>query len=44
MGGCRFYAYYEFLFALDGEELQEVPGSRFVAEDYKKDYGNGWFY
>ena len=44
MGGCRIEAKYELLFALDRDELYEVPGSRFTIEDFRSDQGNGWFY
>lgn len=47
VGGCRGgEAHHEFLFRLDKETLQEIPGSRLVMHDYfnKSEVKQGWMW
>lgn len=46
LGGCRGgEAHHEFLFRLDKEELEEIPGSRLVMNDYYNFSENeGWMW
>ena len=47
IGGCRGgEAHHEFLFRLDREELEEIPGSRLVMHDYfsKSELKKGWMW